>query len=172
MSLLGSLQIVCLIAFALLLLAAARQDLRTLHIADALSVAIVCVFLVWASIGLVQHTLSLAGLGLAVACAVGMFAAGAAAFALGSLGGGDVKLLVAASLFAGPALLLDFVMVTALAGGLLSLAVLAGAPIGPATAAGSAGEATVRSRLRGGLPYGPAIAAGGLWIAAARALTT
>jgi prepilin peptidase CpaA len=176
MSLVGSLQIGCLAAFALLLLAAAWQDLRTLHIADALSIGIVCVFLVWAVIGLGQGTLSLSTLGLAAACAAGMFAAGAAAFALGSLGGGDVKLLAAASLFAGPALLFDFVMVTALAGGLLSLAILAGAPIGPAarpaTLAGSAGEVTDRARLRGGLPYGPAIAAGGLWVAASLALAT
>lgn len=172
MSLVGSLQTACLIAFALLLLAAAWQDLRTLHIADALSIAIVCIFLAWALIGLAQGTLSLSVLGLAAACAVGIFAAGAAAFALGSLGGGDVKLLAASSLFAGPALLFDFVMVTALAGGLLSLAILAGAPIGPATTTGTAGEVTVRSRLRGGLPYGPAIAAGGLWVAASLALAT
>jgi prepilin peptidase CpaA len=60
-------------------------------------------------------------------------------------------------------------MVTALAGGLLSLAILAGVPIGPTAPAGGA---TVRTRLRSGLPYGPAIAAGGLWVAAALALAT
>ena len=174
MSLLGSLQTGSLIAFAVLLLMAAWQDLRTLHIADALSL-IVIAFVVWALSGLADHTFSLSQLGLAAAWALGVFGVGAVAFALGSLGGGDVKLLAAASLFAGPALMLDFVMVTALAGGLLGLAILAGAPIGPAAPAipkSPAGDATVRTRLRGGLPYGPAIAAGGLWVAAALVLAT
>ena len=67
--------------------------------------------------------------------------------------------------------MLDFVMATALAGGLLSIAILAGAPIGPVTPA-SAAEVTVRARLRSGLPYGPAIAVGGLWVAAPLALAT
>jgi prepilin peptidase CpaA len=169
MSLFGSLQTGCLIAFAVLLLVAAWQDLRTLHIADALSIAIVVAFLMWAASGLALGTSSLSRVALAMACAVGVFAVGAAAFALGGLGGGDVKLLAASSLFAGPSLMLDFVMVTALAGGLLSLAILAGAPIGPATETAN-GAGTVRARLRSGLPYGPAIAAGGLWVAAALAL--
>ena len=175
MSLLGSLQTGCLIAFALLLVAAAWQDLRTLHIADALSLAIVFVFVTWAAGGWAGGTLSLSRFGLAAACAVGVFGVGAVAFAFGGLGGGDVKLMAASSLFAGPALMFDFVMVTALAGGLLSIAILAGAPIGstaPAVPTAPAGNATVRARLRSGLPYGPAIAAGGLWVAASLALTT
>lgn len=171
MSLLGSLQTGCLIAFALLLVAAAWQDLRTLHIADTLSLAIVFVFVVWALGGWASGTFSLSGLGSAAACAVGVFGVGAVAFAFGGLGGGDVKLLAASSLFAGPALMFDFVMVTALVGGLLSVAILAGAPIGPVMPA-PAGEVTVRARLRSGLPYGPAIAAGGLWVAALLALAT
>ena len=175
MSLLGSLQIGCLIAFALLLVAAAWQDLRTLHIADALSLAIVSAFVVWALSGLADDTFSLSRLGWAAACALGVFGVGAVAFAFGGMGGGDVKLLAAASLFAGPALMFDFVMVTALAGGLLSLAILVGAPIGPvmpAAPAGTPGTSTVRARLRSGLPYGPAIAAGGLWVTASLALAT
>jgi prepilin peptidase CpaA len=64
--------------------------------------------------------------------------------------------------------MIDFMMVTALVGGLLGVAILAGAPIGPMA---PAGDGTVRARLRSGLPYGPAIAAGGLWVAASLALT-
>jgi prepilin peptidase CpaA len=89
------------------------------------------------------------------------------AFALGALGGGDVKLLAAISLFAGPQRLPGFLIITAIAGGLLGLAILAGAPIGrPAMA----GAGTLRTRLRAGLPYGPAIAVGGLWVAASLGL--
>lgn len=163
MSLLAPLQTGCLIALAALLVVAAWRDLRTMRIENRLSLAIVAVFGVWAVAGLLNGSLSAAALGWAIACGIGLFALGAAAFATGMIGGGDVKLMAAAGLFAGPALLADFLTVTALVGGLLGVAVLAGAPIGPAS---PRGEATLRDRLRGGLPYGPAIAAGGLWVAA------
>jgi prepilin peptidase CpaA len=167
MSLLAPVQTGCLIAFALLLLLAAWQDLRTMRIADQISLSVVAAFAIWALAGLAGGTFALAGLGLALLCAIGVFAVGAIAFALGALGGGDVKLAAAASLFAGPALLLDFAAVTAMAGGLLGGAILAGAPIGPIA---PAGDSTVRARLRGSLPYGPAIAAGGLWVALSRGI--
>ena len=168
MSLFAPLQTGCLIVFALLLLRAAWQDLRTMHIADAVSLAIVASFAAWALSGLVLGTVSFSAIGLALACAAALFGVGAMAFAAGALGGGDVKLVAAASLFAGPALIVDFLMITALVGGVLGLAILAGAPIGPAAPAGEA--TTIRTRLRGGLPYGPAIAAGGLWVATMLAL--
>jgi prepilin peptidase CpaA len=143
-------------------LLAAWQDLRTMRIADSLSLAIVAVFVLWALSGVALGAMSLSTIGLALVCALALFGAGAAAFAVGAFGGGDVKLLAASSLFAGPALMADFLMIIALAGGALGVAILAGAPIGPDA---PAADATVRSRLRGGLPYGPAIAAGGLWVA-------
>ena len=88
-------------------------------------------------------------------------------YVIGATGGGDVKLLAAVSLFAGPPRLLDFLAITALMGGVLGLAILAGAPIGrPAIAEGG----SLRTRLRSGLPYGPAIAAGGLWLVASLGL--
>ena len=164
MPLFALLQAGCLMAFALLLLAAGWQDLRTMRIANHLSVAIVGAFLVWALAGLASGTLVVGDLALAVTCSVGVFFLGALAFAAGAFGGGDVKLLSAATLFAGSAFLLDFLTVVALAGGAMGIAILAGAPIGPAAAAGNG--STVRGRLRSGLPYGPAIAAGGLWVAA------
>ena len=157
------LQTGCLVAFALLLLAASWQDVCSMRISNALSAGVVVAFALWLTGGLVlgkfpaSHVLAMVG------CAVAVFAVGALGFAGGILGGGDVKLLAASSLFAGPALLLDFMLITAVAGGLLGLAMLAGAPIGPAAALSSGG--TVRARLRSGLPYGPAIAAGGLWTA-------
>ena len=152
------LQTGCLIALAGLLLAAAWQDFRTLHIGNSLSIAIVTLFGAWAGIGLMAGIYPFTALGLSLACAAGLFVLGTAAFAVGMFGGGDVKLLAAIGLFAGPAQLVDLLLVTALAGGLLGVAVLAGAPIGPAS---SRGEATLSRKL----PYGPAIATGGLWVA-------
>lgn len=167
MSLLAPLQTGCLIAFVAFLMAAAWQDLRTMRIADGLSLAIVAAFGVWAAAGLYSGTYSLSRLGVSVACAAALFGLGAVAFAAGAVGGGDVKLLAAAGLFAGSVLLADLLLITAVVGGIIGIAVLAGAPIGPASARGAA---TMGGRLRSGLPYAPAIAAGGTWVAASLAI--
>lgn len=166
MSLLALLQACCLAAFALLLAAAAWQDLRTLRIANGFSLAIAASFVLWAAAGLRMGRLGPEQIGMAVGCAAVVFAVGTVAFAVGAIGGGDVKLMAAASMFAGLPQQLDFLTVTALAGGILALAMLAGAPIGPA---GESSGAIVHARVRH-LPYGPAIAAGGLWVAALLAL--
>lgn len=168
MSVPALLQIVCLGLFAILLVAAAAHDLRTMHIANEFSLAIVALFAIAAATGLASGELSLPALGMALACAAGVFALGTAAFAVGALGGGDVKLLAAVSLFVGPARLFDFLAITAVAGGLIALAILAGAPIGRPVAAGGG---SLRARLHGGMPYGPAISAGGLWVAASLGLS-
>ena len=155
MSLFASVQTGCLIAFAMLLLLAAWQDWRTMKIADGISLGIVAIFVRVGLTGVAAGTFSLLDLALALACAAGMFGLGTLAFAAGAMGGGDVKLAAAVSLFAGPGQILDFVTVTAMVGGLLGVAILAGAPIGPVA---STAGGTVRARLRGNLPYGPAIA--------------
>jgi len=165
MSLLALVQSGCLVAFAIMLVVAGWQDLRTLKIANPLSLATVAAFAVWAAAGVALGRMSAATLGVTIVCSLVVFAIGAAGFAAGIVGGGDVKLLAAASLFAGSAHMVDFLAVTALVGGLLGLALLAGAPIGPVT---PASDGTLRARLRANLPYGPAIAAGGLWVVAAR----
>jgi prepilin peptidase CpaA len=82
MSLFALLQTGCLVAFAILLLAAGWQDLRTMRIANRLSVSIIGVYLVWASTGMAAGTLSVGDLAIAVACGAGMFLLGALAFSL------------------------------------------------------------------------------------------
>ena len=160
MSLLALLQICCVAAFALLLIAAGWQDLRTMRIANGLSIAVVASFIPWAAAGLGLGRVTVAEIGWSVGCALAVFAISILVFAAGAIGGGDVKLLSAASLFAGPTHQFDFLAVTAFVGGLLGLALLAGVPIGPAR------QFEGSTTLRSGLPYGPAIAAGGLWVAA------
>jgi prepilin peptidase CpaA len=171
MSLLAVLHVACLALLVALLIGAGAQDLRTMHIANGFSLAIVGLFVVWAGGAVAAGQMAPLTLALTVGCAFIVFIVGAAAFAAGALGGGDVKLLAAVSLFAGPARLVDLLAVTAIAGGLLGLAVLAGAPIGQPAVGPSTAGGPLRARLRGGLPYGPAIAAGGLWIAALQVVT-
>lgn len=164
MSLPALLHFACLALVAALLIGASVQDLRSMTIANGFSIAIAGLFVVSAAAQFMSDRLTLSGVGMTVGCAVIVFAVGVAVFAAGVMGGGDVKLLTALSLFAGPAHIVDLLVVMAVVGGLLGVAILAGAPIGqPATGPQC-------PRVRRDLPYGPAIAAGGLWILAIQAL--
>jgi prepilin peptidase CpaA len=94
-------------------------------------------------------TFSTAGSDLGVAFLV--FGLGLVAFQFNVMGGGDVKLIAAVALWLGAGAVLDFLMLTAIAGGGLALVYL------------------VRARSwsvneRQSLPYGVAIAAGGLGV--------
>ena len=93
-------------------------------------------------------------------------------FALSWMGGGDVKLIAAVGLWPGPPLVGAYVIVTAIAGGLLSVAYLIHAGwlfAEPAGANGAPPRMTPRTtqgpkpEIR--LPYGVAIAIGGLSVA-------
>ena len=98
---------------------------------------------------------------------------GVVLFALGKIGGGDVKLLAAMGLWAGPAAAMDFLLVTALAGGALAMFYLLpeiNYLIGWMRAAierraPALQGIEVQSNFRThGLPYGVAIAAGGIFV--------
>jgi prepilin peptidase CpaA len=91
----------------------------------------------------------------AIAVGFGVFALGLVAFARRLMGGGDVKLMAAISLWAGPTLVLPFVFTTAIAGGVLSLALIAPRLLS------RGGVALARPQV----PYGIAVAAGGFYVA-------
>lgn len=82
-----------------------------------------------------------------------VFAFGAVLFALRLMGGGDVKLMAAVALVAGPAFSAPFLFYVALAGGVVALATLVHAHIAQAAPVGPPK-----------VPYGVAIMAGGVWI--------
>ena len=134
MSLLALLQAGCLLAFPVLLVVAGWQDLRTLRIPNRLPLAILGLYVIWAAGNIALGELPANTIGFAIATALVVFAVGTAGFASGALGGGDAKPLAASSLFAGPGHILDFLTVTAIAGGVLGVAMLAGAQVGPARA--------------------------------------
>ncbi|MEW5703197.1 MAG: prepilin peptidase [Pseudomonadota bacterium] len=93
-----------------------------------------------------------------------VFLVGAAMFAFRLIGGGDVKLLSAAALWAGPEQIIDFLLVTALAGGLISLAMMTALRLyrpGPVEAAVSSPRFSMRKQY---IPYGVAIATGGFYV--------
>lgn len=102
--------------------------------------------------------------GLAVGGTV--FAIGFGLFALRLTGAGDVKLFTTVALWAGPALLLPALIVTAFAGGILSLVALVRARIAmPRTAGGVGLGPWLGAALKIHVAYGIAIACGGLYVA-------
>jgi len=161
MSMLAQIQLACLALIAILLVAGAIRDLRTMQISDGFSIGIAILFSVWAVIGIGSGDISMTEFAMAIACGTAVSSLGLAAFAFGALGGGDVKMMAAVSLLAGPSLVGGFLATTAIAGGVLGLASLAGAPIGRAALPGAD---LLKRHLVREVPYGPAIAAGGLWV--------
>jgi prepilin peptidase CpaA len=135
-----------LIVFGLILAAAAASDVARYRIPNALPLALLaCAFIfalphdgaAWAA----------RGLSLAVIGATALML-----YLMRALGGGDVKLLIAAALWMPWTSLPVFVFVLALAGGAQALATLALRRL--------AGPATAATRAR--MPYGVSIAAAGL----------
>jgi len=143
-----------LVALAAILVVAAVIDVRTFTISNRLNLTVALMApLYWLSIALPLWP----GVGIQLAAGAGVFVVLAAAFYAGMMGGGDVKLAAALALWFSPGSTIKFLVLTSLAGGVLTLVVLA----------------WHRARRREGrpeIPYGVAIAFGGLVILAQRFL--
>jgi prepilin peptidase CpaA len=150
----SQLHLVPVAGFASLMVAAAFEDFRRLVIPNVVVLGL-CVL--WPLDLAASPNLTLAGAAGAAGCAVAVFVAGALLFSRGLIGGGDVKLLAAAALWAGPAATPALLIATAMLGGLLSLAVLSFTAL--RTALTPAAATALRSAR---VPYGAAIAAAAL----------
>ena len=145
---------ILLLALAAILVVAAVIDVRTFTISNRLNlaVALMAPLYWWAS-----HLPLWPDAAIQVGIAVAVFAVFAIAFYIGMMGGGDVKLAAALALWFSPQSTIKFLVVTSLAGGVLTLGVLA----------------LHRARRREGrpeVPYGVAIAFGALVILTQRFL--
>ncbi|MEM1051798.1 MAG: prepilin peptidase [Pseudomonadota bacterium] len=145
--LMTSVQYGLLVALAIALLYAAFTDIRSRTISNWLNLAIAIVAPVfwWAS-GLSLWPDVAIQLGVAIAA----FAVFAAMFAFGMMGGGDVKLLTALALWIEPNAFLQLLLVMAIAGGLLTIAM-------------AFVHAMRKRKEKLAIPYGVAIAIGALW---------
>lgn len=144
------------------LLSAALSDASTYLIPNRYPAVIAVAFLLFA----VDKPLAFLLTGLAVG--VGVLVLGAALFARGALGGGDVKLLSATAMWASLDRLPLLLFATAIAGGVLALAQLS--PLHRLLPArpGATAAADFRGRMRQPVPFGIAIALGGVCIALSR----
>lgn len=144
--------------FAVTLIVAMAWDVARLEIPDAASLVLLAGFAAGAAAGGVAWGVVVSH----VAAGLAVFVVGAALFYLGVWGGGDAKLAGAMALWLGWGGLAPWLLIVALAGGGLSLTVLA-LRRSPAPAA-TGGPPWLR-RLRDpneGIPYGLALGIGGL----------
>ncbi|WP_409692410.1 prepilin peptidase [Brevundimonas sp.] len=159
------LTIACLALLPVIAVAAGVRDLTTMTIPNWMSLALVAAFLPAALLA----GLGWQGLLVHLGIGVGALMIAAGLFALGAIGGGDAKLMAALALWMGPDGVLMFVLWTAVAGGLFSVALILAR--GRLVGLGAFGPAWVRGLLqpKGDIPYGVAIAAGALmaWPASA-----
>jgi len=149
------LHVIPLAGFTGLMLIAAVEDLRRLVIPNPVVLGL-CVL--WPLQLASAPVVSLTGAAIAALCAAAVFAGGALLFWRGLMGGGDVKLLTAATLWAGPASTPTLLIATAVLGGLLTLALLS--PL--ALRAVFAPAATADAAKQMPVPYGVAIAGAAL----------
>ena len=143
-------------ALPALLVAAAGWDIASYTIPNALQLALIGTFFIFAlvaGIGLVPFALHLAAgfLGLAV---------GFLFFSLGYVGGGDAKLFAAAALWFGLSDLPGFALYASVFGGVLTFGLLSFRKIPLPAALGSQEWLLRLHDEKAGIPYGAALAAG------------
>jgi prepilin peptidase CpaA len=135
-----------LTVLAIALLFAAFTDLRRRQIDNWLNAAIALgAPAFWFASGL-----SLEDIGYQLAVAVAAFAVLAGLFAMGAMGGGDVKLLAALALWVSPMWFMRMLIIMAIVGGVLTLVF-------------AMWHITRRQPGKVAIPYGVAIAFAGLW---------
>lgn len=150
-------------AFTMLVVYAAVTDVKGLRIANWTSIALVALFAAYVVAGhlrlgtkplpVLQH--------LSVALAV--LAVGFAVFAFGYMGAGDIKLMTAVALWAGPGEVISFAFLTALTGAGLALLILSSAFCLNSEATPARISRLVPAWMsQGVIPYGVAISAGAL----------
>ena len=148
--------------FIALMATAAVEDIRRLVIPNGVVVGL-C--FLWPFHLATAPDATMAAVMTSIGCAVSVFFAGALLFSRGLIGGGDVKLLAAATLWAGPGGTLPLLALMGLLGGLLGLFVLS--PICPDFLGFRRRLPTAPSEFTAGrtnpvVPYGVASAAAAL----------
>ena len=151
---------VVLLVFPLLMIIAAWRDIASMTIPNWISLALLGLFLVAAPL----IGLSWAEFGVHIAVGFGALFLTIIMFALGWIGGGDAKLFAAAALWMGWPDVLAYTIVSALAGGLLTVFLLYArkTPMPPVFYT----QKWLATLLKkgGDVPYGVALCAGALYM--------
>lgn len=132
-------------------------DLEAMRIPNRICLCIVCLY----PAHVLASTVPIDWLG-AVAAALAIFVAGMVPFLLRLTGGGDVKLMAAVALWAGPGMSIQFVAVTVFLGGVVALLMISPFRFAIARTCEVAGRDDLgKVVLARDIPYAVAIAAGG-----------
>ncbi|MBY0564182.1 MAG: prepilin peptidase [Hyphomonadaceae bacterium] len=144
-------------AYAGLLIYAAASDVTSLTIPNWLSIALAGLY----PIAALASGAPLAAVGLHLGFGIAILVIGFALFQFNVLGGGDAKIIAAASVWTGLAAFLPFIFWTAVAGGLIALALVLARHF---VTQAETNPAFVNRLLakQNGIPYGVAIMVGGL----------
>ena len=149
-----------LLVFPALMIFAAMMDLFTMTIPNRISIILVAAFLVAAPLTNMGWEQFFTHLGTGFAILV----LGISLFAFGLLGGGDAKLLAAASLWIGFDALGPYMFMVAILGGLLSIVLLAYRGMLPPSWLLRQHWALRLHNKREGIPYGLALSGAALWV--------
>jgi prepilin peptidase CpaA len=150
------LEMIALAAFAGLVVYAACSDIARLIIPNWVSIALAAIFPVAALIA----GAPLMGVGLHILFGFGVLAVGFVLFQFNIIGGGDAKLLAAVSIWTGMTAFMPFILWTAIAGGLMALALLTARQLLPVGTYPSFVDHLLKKQ--NGIPYGVAIMVGAL----------
>ncbi|MFN3463913.1 MAG: prepilin peptidase [Terricaulis sp.] len=149
-------EMIALAAFAGLVVFAACSDIARLIIPNWVSIALAAIFPVAALIA----GAPLMTIGLHLLFGFGVLAVGFVLFQLNIIGGGDAKLLAAVSIWTGMTAFMPFIFWTAIAGGLMALALLTARQLLPVGSYPSFVDHLLKKQ--NGIPYGVAIMVGAL----------
>ena len=141
-----------------LVVVAGLTDLTSMRIPNWISATLILAFFPVAFV----IGLSPLEVGLHFGVALLVLAAGMAMFALRIIGGGDAKVMAAASLWLGAAALMPFLIWTAILGGAFSLVLMLGRTWASPHMAGAPAWVSTLFRPKGDIPYGVAICGGAL----------
>lgn len=148
------------LAFPVLMAYAAASDLLTMRLPNWLTLAVLASFAILA----VAFGMPLDQIGVNYACGLAALAVGFALFSFGWIGGGDAKLAAGIAAWLGLQGAVEFLLVSAVLGGALTLLILQMRrwPL-PALLQGEAWIARLHDRKEG-VPYGVALAAAALHV--------
>lgn len=152
-------EIALFLVFPVLVAVAAIFDASSMIIPNWLNALIAAVFV---PVALAGH-MEMSAIGWNLALGAVVFAVGAGLFLLGVMGGGDVKMIAACSVWLGLPMMAPFLIYTAIAGGALAAFALVARRIAPAGVS-DAGWTRWLTERKSGVPYGIAIAAGAVFV--------
>lgn len=163
-----------LIIFSSLMVQAAMTDIRNFTISNKLCLSVALLYPIYLiSLYLNNVAPNIEYIAYSIGISVLVFSILVALFAFGLIGGGDVKLIPAVALWAGPSLTIKFLLITTICGGFVSLLFIISQYLKKYLLKGKSSEkinfyvakSSESDNGEKNIPYGIAISAGGLYVA-------